>query len=55
MDILAAVTGGENSLINVEKIIKFTQTVQSEENQLKALKDVLGTQVRANYIFYSFQ
>ena len=45
MDILAAVTGGENSLINVDKIIEYTQTVQSEESQLKSLKDVLGTQV----------
>ena len=53
MDILAAVTGGENSLINVEKIIKFTQTVQSEENQLKALKDVLGTQGTLRPIFES--
>jgi len=53
VDILAAVTGGENSLINVEKIIKFTQTVQSEENQLKALKDVLGTQGTLRPIFES--
>ena len=45
VDILATVTGGENSLVNVDKIIKFTQTVQSEESQLKSLKDVLGTQV----------
>ena len=47
VDILAAVTGGEreNSLVNVEKIIEFTQTVQSEESQLKSLKNVLGTQV----------
>ena len=45
VDILAAVTGGENSLINVDKIIEYTQTVQSEEGQLKSLKDVLGTQV----------
>ena len=45
VDILATVTQGENNLVNVDKIIKYTQTVQSEENQLKSLKDVLGTQV----------
>jgi len=53
VDILAAVTGGENSLINVDKIIQYTQTVQSEESQLKSLKDVLGTQGTLRPIFES--
>jgi len=55
VDILAAVTGGEreNSLVNVEKIIEFTQTVQSEESQLKSLKNVLGTQGTLRPIFES--
>eukprot|EP00090_Calanus_glacialis_P032374 TRINITY_DN53640_c0_g1_i1.p1 TRINITY_DN53640_c0_g1~~TRINITY_DN53640_c0_g1_i1.p1 ORF type:complete len:341 (-),score=128.54 TRINITY_DN53640_c0_g1_i1:512-1534(-) len=53
VDILAAVTGGENSLINVDKIIEYTQTVQSEEGQLKSLKDVLGTQGTLRPIFES--
>jgi len=53
VDILATVTGGENSLVNVDKIIKFTQTVQSEESQLKSLKDVLGTQGTLRPIFES--
>jgi len=53
VDILAAVTGGENSLINVDKIIQYTQTVQAEESQLKSLKDVLGTQGTLRPIFES--
>jgi len=56
VDILAAVTtrgDSDNSLINVEKIIKFTQTVQSEESQLKSLKNVLGTQGTLRPIFES--
>jgi len=53
VDILASVTGGENSLVNVEKIVKFTQTVQSEESQLKSLKNVLGTQGTLRPIFES--
>jgi len=53
VDILATVTQGENNLVNVDKIIKFTQTVQSEESQLKSLKDVLGTQGTLRPIFES--
>jgi len=53
VDILATVTQGENNLVNVDKIIKYTQTVQSEENQLKSLKDVLGTQGTLRPIFES--
>jgi len=53
VDILSSVTGSESGLINVDKIIKFTQTVQSEENQLKSLKDVLGTQGTLRPIFES--
>jgi len=53
VDILACVTGRENSLVNVEKIVKFTQTVQSEESQLKSLKNVLGTQGTLRPIFES--
>jgi maternal-effect protein exuperantia len=53
VDILATVTQGNNSLVNVDKIIKFTQTVQSEESQLKSLKDVLGTQGTLRPIFES--
>merc|ERR1712106_494499 len=44
---------GDTSLVNVDKIIKFTQTVQSEESQLKSLKDVLGTQGTLRPIFES--
>jgi len=53
VDILATVTQGENNLVNVDKIIKYTQTVQSEETQLKSLKDVLGTQGTLRPIFES--
>lgn len=53
VDILASVTGGENSLVNVDKIVNLTHTVESEESQLKSLKNVLGTQGTLRPIFES--
>ena len=42
---MARVTGG-GAGVSVDKIVKFSNTVSSEEAQLKFLKNVLGTQVR---------
>jgi len=53
VDILASVTCGDSNTVNTEKLVKFSHTVQSEENQLKSLKDVLGTQGTLRPIFES--
>ena len=50
VDILASVTCGDSNTVNTEKLVKFSHTVQSEENQLKSLKDVQRTQVDFLYI-----
>ena len=42
--IMVRVTGG-GAGVSVDKIVKFSNTVSSEETQLKSLKNVLGTQV----------
>ena len=45
VSIMVRVTGG-GAGVSVDKIVKFSNTVSSEETQLKSLKNVLGTQVR---------
>ena len=50
VSIMARVTGGGAGVI-VDKIVKFSNTVSSEEAQLKFLKNVLGTQVSLRIIF----
>ena len=45
VSIMVRVTGG-GAGVSVDKIVKFSNTVSSEETQLKFLKNVLGTQVR---------
>ena len=49
---MARVTGG-GAGVSVDKIVKFSTTVSSEEAQLKFLKNVLGTQVRARIILFT--
>ena len=50
VSIMARVTGG-GAGVSVDKIVKFSNTVSSEEAQLKFLKNVLGTQVSKRIIF----
>lgn len=52
VSIMARVTGG-GAGVSVDKIVKFSSTVSSEEAQLKFLKNVLGTQGTLRPIFES--
>ena len=45
VQIMANITGGEVA----DQIVKFSTTVASEEEELKSLKHVLGTQVSSEY------
>lgn len=53
VDILAEVTQGEGKVVDSAKVAKYTQTVENEQEQLKMLKDVLGTQGTLRPIFES--
>lgn len=55
LDILARVTGGEEEgcRVDAEKVVPYTTTVTAEEEQLKELKNVLGTQGTLRPIFES--
>jgi len=53
IDILAEVTQGEGKVVDCAKVAKYTHTVASEQDQLKELKDVLGTQGTLRPIFES--
>ena len=44
VQIMVNITGGETEVM-ADKIVKFCSSVSSEEEQLKSLKHVLGTQV----------
>ena len=59
VQIMASITGGEEGEVVADQIVKFCSTVASEEEELKSLKLVLGTQVSGKYqqsavIFHSF-
>ena len=49
VQIMASVTGGERGEVAADKIVKFCSTVASEEEELRSLKNVLGTQVSGKY------
>jgi len=53
IDILAIVAQGEENMVDASKLIKFSQTVKSEQGQVKKLKDVIGTQGTLRPIFES--
>jgi len=53
IEILNKVTQGEGKIVDCAKIADYTHTVESEEAQLKTLKDVLGTQGTLRPIFES--
>jgi len=54
LDILARVTSGEEGgRVDAEKVVPYTSTVDTEEEQLKELKSVLGTQGTLRPIFES--
>lgn len=53
MDILVKVTNGSDNTVDVDKVIPFTVTVEDEEEQLRDLKSVLGTQGTLRPIFES--
>ena len=48
VQIMANITGGEAEVV-ADQIVKFSTTVASEEEELKSLKHVLGTQVSSEY------
>ena len=47
VQIMANITGGQEGEVAADKIVKFCSTVASEEEELRSLKNVLGTQVSA--------
>ena len=47
--IMASITGGLEGEVAADKIVKFSSNVTSEEEELKSLKHVLGTQVSSEY------
>jgi len=53
VDILARVTDGSDNTVDVNKVIPYTITVEEEEEQLRDLKSVLGTQGTLRPIFES--
>ena len=48
VQIMANITGGQAE-VTADKIVKFCSSVSSEEEELKSLKHVLGTQVSCIY------
>lgn len=53
VDILVKVTNGSDNTVDVDKVIPYTVTVEDEEEQLRDLKSVLGTQGTLRPIFES--
>lgn len=53
IDILANVTQGQGKLVDCAKIANYINTVETEQLQLKTLKDVIGTQGTLRPIFES--
>ena len=49
VQIMVNITGGETEVM-ADKIVKFCSSVSSEEEQLKSLKHVLGTQVSETWV-----
>ena len=45
VQIMVSITGGQQGEVVADKIVQFSSSVASEEEELKSLKLVLGTQV----------